>query len=169
MCVLLVFCATSIGSFSPTFLQNRLKHTHISLYIFSCVPKCCRYSPCTASPLKRGPIGFSKRSKTNYLFKLRKNTKELRPQLHCSRSLTSQMLMGIGALQEIPSIWFMWLRIRIIAVLFNYDNESWSFMKFWEFVQVKLSPSFCTCAVHLSIFIARMAYNIKTTGNFFPR
>jgi len=34
---------------------------------------------------------------------------------------------------------------------------------------VKLSPSFCTYAIHLSMFIAPVAYNIKTTGNFFPR
>jgi hypothetical protein len=63
----------------------------------------------------------------------------------------------------------MWLRIRIIAVYFNYDYEGRRFMQFWEFVMVKLSPSFCTCAIHLSMFIAPVVYNIKTTGNFFPR
>jgi len=42
-------------------------------------------------------------------------------------------------------------------------------MKFWEFVMAQLSPSFCTCTIHLSIFIATVAYNIKTNGNFLPR
>lgn len=119
--------------------------------------------------LEEGTDRFFQNVETNYLSKLRKNTKELRSQLDCSRSLTSQMLMGIGALQEIPRIWFMLHRIRIIAVPFNYHNDGWRFMRFWESVQVKLSPRFCTCVIHLSIFIARMAYNITTTGNFFPR
>ena len=103
-CVFFWYSVQRQWQFSPTFLQKRFTHTHLSLHIFNCVPKCCRHSPCTAKSLKTGPIDFSKTSKTNYLSKLRKNTKELRSQLHRSRSRTSQMLMGLGALQKIPRI-----------------------------------------------------------------
>jgi hypothetical protein len=42
-------------------------------------------------------------------------------------------------------------------------------MKFWEFAQVKLSPSCYTCVIRLYLFIARVACNIKSAGNLFPR
>jgi hypothetical protein len=62
------------------------------------------------------------------------------------------------------------LRIRIIAVLFNYDKVGLRFMKFKEFLQVKLFPSCDTSAVRLytgrfiMFCMITNIYNKKTKG-----